>query len=303
MLAPHNDKLQKPMLPVDIVLHPSWWYRHTGITFDEDFFFHPARRVEAERKMEQTLHERWGRYGHFLLDEPRGAMATLSKKIGEVIKSVNPEILTGVTHADASVLGPMIDIYMAEYLGAGYKGLRGAPQPDLPDVIRKAGVKEWWTYRNSLQSVFAPDYVRWAAGWQAERVGFGGVTCWTYVQAMGDPLTDLDSRDWGVVLEGEHGPIPTIAFEAWREGVDDMRYLATLHHACAGTSDAGVKTRARQLIKSVIAKQPWSSKDVKFTDKDQIQLAKPPRPYAWYDSIRRQMAGLILKANATSKKP
>jgi hypothetical protein len=51
------------MLPVDIVLHPSWWHRHEGITFDEDFFFHPARRVEAERKMEQVLYDRWGRYG------------------------------------------------------------------------------------------------------------------------------------------------------------------------------------------------------------------------------------------------
>ena len=58
-----NRRLQNPMLPVDIVLHPSWWYRHEGISFDEDFFFHPARRVEAERRMERVLHERWGRYG------------------------------------------------------------------------------------------------------------------------------------------------------------------------------------------------------------------------------------------------
>lgn len=58
-----NEWLQNEMLPTDIVLHPSWWYRHEGITFDEDFFFHPARRVEVERKMEQVLYERWGRYG------------------------------------------------------------------------------------------------------------------------------------------------------------------------------------------------------------------------------------------------
>ena len=51
------------MLPVDIVLHPSWWFHHEGITFDEDFFFHPARRVEVERKMERALFERWGRFG------------------------------------------------------------------------------------------------------------------------------------------------------------------------------------------------------------------------------------------------
>jgi hypothetical protein len=50
-------------LPAEIVLSPAWWYRHEGLTFDEDFFFHPARRVEAERKMEQVLYDRWGRFG------------------------------------------------------------------------------------------------------------------------------------------------------------------------------------------------------------------------------------------------
>ena len=63
MPYPRNEHLGTPMLPVDIVLHPSWWHRHAGITFDEDFFFHPARRVEVERRMETVLYERWGRYG------------------------------------------------------------------------------------------------------------------------------------------------------------------------------------------------------------------------------------------------
>jgi hypothetical protein len=53
----------KNKLPVDIVLAPEWWHKNTGIIFDRDFFFHPARRVEDEQKMEKTLYERWGRYG------------------------------------------------------------------------------------------------------------------------------------------------------------------------------------------------------------------------------------------------
>lgn len=58
-----NPFLRNEMLPVDIVLGPSWWYRHEGLAFDEDCFYHPARRVEVERKMEDVLYERWGRYG------------------------------------------------------------------------------------------------------------------------------------------------------------------------------------------------------------------------------------------------
>jgi len=57
------NMLNNNILPVEVVFHPSWWFKHTGITFDEDFFFHPAKRVEAERKMELILYERFGKYG------------------------------------------------------------------------------------------------------------------------------------------------------------------------------------------------------------------------------------------------
>ncbi len=52
-----------PSYPADIVLAPEWWFRHASITFDPDFFYHPARRVEAEAWMERVLYDRWGRYG------------------------------------------------------------------------------------------------------------------------------------------------------------------------------------------------------------------------------------------------
>ncbi len=52
-----------PTYPTDIVLAPEWWHRHTGLTFDRDFFYHPVRRVEAEARMERVLYDRWGRYG------------------------------------------------------------------------------------------------------------------------------------------------------------------------------------------------------------------------------------------------
>jgi len=55
--------MEKPILPVDIVFHPSWWNAHAGMTFDEDFFYHPKKRVESERKMEQVLYDRFGRHG------------------------------------------------------------------------------------------------------------------------------------------------------------------------------------------------------------------------------------------------
>lgn len=63
MVASHSSTLVSEPLPVEIVFHPSWWHKQAGISFDEDFFYHPLRRVEAERKMEQVLYDRFGQYG------------------------------------------------------------------------------------------------------------------------------------------------------------------------------------------------------------------------------------------------
>jgi len=58
-----NNIIKHQVLPVEIVFHPSWWNRHCGITFDEDFFYNPLKRVESEDRMEQELYERFGRWG------------------------------------------------------------------------------------------------------------------------------------------------------------------------------------------------------------------------------------------------
>jgi hypothetical protein len=58
-----NPQIGDQILPVDIVLAPEWWHKQEGITFDEDYFFHPGKRVEVEQQMEKILYDRWGRYG------------------------------------------------------------------------------------------------------------------------------------------------------------------------------------------------------------------------------------------------
>lgn len=59
----NHRSYENPLLPVDIVLAPSWWKKHAGICFNEDFFYHPDRRVECEKKIENILYERWGQFG------------------------------------------------------------------------------------------------------------------------------------------------------------------------------------------------------------------------------------------------
>ena len=48
---------------VDVTFHPSWYHKHTGVDFDERFFFDAAYRVEADREMRRTLYDYFGDFG------------------------------------------------------------------------------------------------------------------------------------------------------------------------------------------------------------------------------------------------
>ncbi len=53
---------------------------------------------------------------------------------------------------------------------------------------------------------------------------------WHYQAFNRDPFNDFDgtARDWCAAYPGPDGPIPTLDWEAIREGIDDLRYIATL---------------------------------------------------------------------------
>ncbi|MBD3292276.1 MAG: DUF4091 domain-containing protein, partial [Armatimonadia bacterium] len=53
---------------------------------------------------------------------------------------------------------------------------------------------------------------------------------WHYQATSGDPFYDFDAtaRDWCAAYPGPDAPIPTLDWESIREGIDDMRYIATL---------------------------------------------------------------------------
>jgi hypothetical protein len=75
---------------------------------------------------------------------------------------------------------------------------------------------------------------------------------WHYQAINGDPFNDLDgdARDWCAVYPGDDGDlIPTIDWEALREGVDDLKYIATLKHyaALAAQSPEGQATARKAL--------------------------------------------------------
>ena len=75
---------------------------------------------------------------------------------------------------------------------------------------------------------------------------------WAYIHIYWKTphLDSPDIQDSGVphspnsfVLRGPKGPLDTLAWEGYREGCDDARYLATLQDAIAKAQAAGRHTR------------------------------------------------------------
>lgn len=71
---------------------------------------------------------------------------------------------------------------------------------------------------------------RFAFGLTAWRVKPAAIGLWAYQWPMEDAFNDLDgfSRDWCYTYPHKTGPLPTVEWEAIREGVDDLKYLTLL---------------------------------------------------------------------------
>ncbi len=147
----HNPlNLERP-LPVDIILSPSWWYEHTGMTFDPDFFYHPLKRVESEQKMEQVLYDRWGQYG-----------------LGQKRSEIRPEI--GAVHLAAGFI-------ISEMLGCKVDYLEDNPPQVIPAgddslIIDEDAAFQTDVYQNFLKLCTS---LKSKYGWLSGDVNWGGI--------------------------------------------------------------------------------------------------------------------------------
>jgi len=123
------------------------------------------------------------------------------------------------------------------WLGAGHT------LAELADKLRTSG-DEAWCYYNPRSVEVTPEWQRIVNGYW---LWLGPVTThcpWIYNSYHGDPLDDADGFDFGYAFPKGDEIVPTRLWEAYREGVDDVRYLSTLealvakHKADAGKAAA-----------------------------------------------------------------
>lgn len=55
--------MQQAYIPYDITFHPSWWYKHASVCFDEPFLYDTSYRLESDVAMRRILYEKFGHWG------------------------------------------------------------------------------------------------------------------------------------------------------------------------------------------------------------------------------------------------
>jgi hypothetical protein len=138
-------------IPVDIVLAPVWWHKNTGMTFDKDFFFHPARRVEDEQKMEKVLFERWGSFG-----------------LGQYRHQIRPEV--GAVHLAAG-------FFISEMLGCQVEYREDNPPLVIPAEQEDLYIDEAMAFQSAVFKTFIKltDKLKTKYGHLTGDVNWGGI--------------------------------------------------------------------------------------------------------------------------------
>jgi hypothetical protein len=113
--------------------------------------------------------------------------------------------------------------------------------PDSKEADKWHGIgRRIWNYGNPQTETENPSVYRRYSGFLLWKKNFDGVSTWTYY-AGADPWNDFSAliRTCGMVYPTADGVIDTIAWEGYREAIDDIRYGSTLRLAIEETLTGG----------------------------------------------------------------
>ena len=237
--------------PLVVSIPVSWWYsrlvdkRGTGSHLrlmrddvPQSFFDEVTKMVEAVQK-ERANHD-WPEFLYYPIDEPSTNPSSVRFMVG-VLKAIKevPGVRTYVTadpsHEQFEPMWPYVDIWCCQPFVFGYEKIR--------QLSQEKGI-EFWCYPNHISGENDHTPIRGARmtwGYGFWKSGFKALIPWIYQSSTGDPWNYLDgsTMDFFNRSTPEGRPIPVAMWEAYREGIDDGRYLYTLQQLVEQGREAG----------------------------------------------------------------
>lgn len=167
--------------------------------------------------------------------------------------------------------------------------------------------KELWAYDCQLHGA-TPQHDRYLAGLYAWRWRLRGLFQWAYTHfadrlvTEGGEWKNTDDWQYGYVVPGPDGPIPTLGWEGRREGIDDYRYFHTLE-----TLVKDVRAGSNARMRALADRAARFLDDLRARVRPNAYAKRPPGMNAYavdfipqpeiapadYDRFREEAAGLI----------
>ena len=154
----------------------------------------------------------------------------------KVIRRVAPELRVYITihsRPDPTVrrmtrrIDPYVDLRCYHGHSIGLWMAAGHRIEELERELKESG-DEAWTYYNPRSILVTPECMRIVNGVWLWMMPIKVHLPWCYNSYSGDPLDDGDGHDYGFAFPVDGEIVSTRLWEAYREGVDDMRYIVTL---------------------------------------------------------------------------
>ena len=196
--------------------------------------------IETEARRRQ-----WPELLYYPVDEPstRPESVAFMARVLAAIKRV-PNVRTYVTadpeHEQFGPMRPHVDVWCCQPFSLGREAV-------LSDM-RERGV-EYWCYPNHIsgENDHTPTLgARMTYGFGFWQSGYRALIPWIYQASGGDPWNYLDynTQDFFNRTGDDGAPIPVTLWEAYREGIDDHRYVHTLQNQIARVAAAGHNAEA-----------------------------------------------------------
>jgi len=279
---------------------------HLNCPWDAEKLRPKAAQILAElRQLEQRYD--WPHILVYGYDEPRANYEAISEIMRPWVEA-GCEFITAMHITEAvEALAPSFAVTMP---------ISVAMHQYIKDFVEEAG-SELWTY-DCLTHGFSPVYSRCYAGLFSWNAGVKGNFIWAYTHSHSDYYTVRsngsvyiglsDDRPDAVTVTqlsftkavpGAEGPIPTIGWEARREGVDDYRYLQLLRDAAAAPdADPTVVSEVNQWFETVKSLVRWYEMPQRFQNpvngRDFIDPYPEVTPQR-YDQLRTEAADFVMR--------
>jgi len=268
-----------------------------------------VRAVQAQGK-----ESGWPQIVYAPIDEPSSREANAFAKLANTaIKEVGARTYCTMKWFATKDFSPMVDI---RCYGTGFRPGNKKSETNWPEDGRAENTRteqEFWVYPNVLTagSGVSPAFGRFWYGFYGWRIGLQGYFPCRHTNSWGGNLfNDFDGYGGRFILPGPDGPLPTVAYEGMREGIDDMRYIYTLEQFIERAPDAAradeAKTLLAQLRENVPAYRDWAlgyahrgiPTSSMLDDPEMRKMWEPLRPPKWppakMQEYRKRIADTIV---------